>query len=257
MADAKQNRATGPQVNPARGGRADADLALIAKLERILRHAVSDGEIGNGEAEKILGQLGARRNGARSAGRKEEILKVATEIFSRKGYHATTLEEIGSELGMTRPAFYHYFQSKRDLLEEICAEAVDEADKVVRGAIDDRHPSITAKLQDVLISYAVLVTRAPSTAIVMRNFEEMSHAQQQNLARRRRTREAWVRALIAGGIESGEFTCPSPTIATLSIFEAIQGIQGWYDPEGKLSVEEVCAATIELFLRGLLVRDKG
>src|SRR5215471_12762187 len=45
----------------------------------------------------------------------EQLLDVAEEIFRRKGYAGTSLQEIAAALGMTRPALYYHVTSKTGL----------------------------------------------------------------------------------------------------------------------------------------------
>jgi AcrR family transcriptional regulator len=47
--------------------------------------------------------------------RKDEVIRVAARLFAAKGYHATTLDEIAEELGVTKPALYYYVASKGDI----------------------------------------------------------------------------------------------------------------------------------------------
>lgn len=51
--------------------------------------------------------------------RKLEVLPVAIRLFSEKGYHATSVDEIAKESGMAKGSFYKLFNSKEDLLIEI------------------------------------------------------------------------------------------------------------------------------------------
>ena len=50
------------------------------------------------------------------AQREEQILAIAEEVFARKGYAETTMEEIAAEAGITKPVIYDYFSSKEGLL---------------------------------------------------------------------------------------------------------------------------------------------
>jgi len=45
-----------------------------------------------------------------------EILDVAFELFTEKGYDATSLREISERLGITKAALYYHFRSKEDIL---------------------------------------------------------------------------------------------------------------------------------------------
>lgn len=50
---------------------------------------------------------------------KERIIKAAFKIFTKKGYHETTMDDIAKELGVSKAALYQYFKNKKDLLNEI------------------------------------------------------------------------------------------------------------------------------------------
>jgi AcrR family transcriptional regulator len=51
--------------------------------------------------------------------RREQVLKCAVRVFSRKGYHATTVSDIIAEAGVARGTFYLYFKSKRNIFDEL------------------------------------------------------------------------------------------------------------------------------------------
>jgi AcrR family transcriptional regulator len=46
-----------------------------------------------------------------------QLLDTATELFARKGYETTSLEDIAGAMGISRSALYHYVSSKASLLE--------------------------------------------------------------------------------------------------------------------------------------------
>lgn len=50
---------------------------------------------------------------------KEYILEVSLLLFLQKSYKAVTLSEIVKATGMSKGAFYHYFDSKQELFEEV------------------------------------------------------------------------------------------------------------------------------------------
>lgn len=54
--------------------------------------------------------------------RKEAILKTAEKLFFEKGFAETSIQDILDALSISKGGFYHYFDSKNTLLEEICRE---------------------------------------------------------------------------------------------------------------------------------------
>ncbi|MBM4386450.1 MAG: TetR/AcrR family transcriptional regulator [Deltaproteobacteria bacterium] len=63
--------------------------------------------------------------------RKEQILASARRVFARCGYHETTVSHIIEESGIARGTFYLYFESKRDILNEILEEITKSVKSVI------------------------------------------------------------------------------------------------------------------------------
>ncbi|MCK9257207.1 MAG: TetR/AcrR family transcriptional regulator [Sulfurospirillaceae bacterium] len=66
------------------------------------------------------------------ANKKELILKSALNIFSKKGYYATTMPELAKELDMSPGNIYRYFDSK----EELAYETLLYSSKTISDEID-------------------------------------------------------------------------------------------------------------------------
>ncbi|MGA3255486.1 MAG: TetR/AcrR family transcriptional regulator [Mycobacterium sp.] len=76
------------------------------------------------------------------AHRRQHILTSALRCFSRDGFHATSMEEVIAEAGMSSASVYRYFRSK----EEIIHASAEEGVARVRGifvALLDRDPCPT------------------------------------------------------------------------------------------------------------------
>ncbi len=61
------------------------------------------------------------------AERRERILEAAERAFVRHGFHATTMQHVADELGMSAGNLYRYFPSKEAIVEGLCA--VDQAER--------------------------------------------------------------------------------------------------------------------------------
>jgi AcrR family transcriptional regulator len=71
--------------------------------------------------------------------RKAEILDAAEKLFNTKGYEAATINDILIALNISKGAFYHYFKSKEEVLDEIIekyiSERVSRAEKIVASSL--------------------------------------------------------------------------------------------------------------------------
>src|SRR3954469_20999306 len=53
---------------------------------------------------------------------RERLLQSAAESFRRQGYAATTVDDVVSGAGATRPTFYLPFKAKADLIAELAVD---------------------------------------------------------------------------------------------------------------------------------------
>jgi TetR/AcrR family transcriptional regulator len=56
---------------------------------------------------------------------KSVIMECALSFFAARGYEAVGVQEICEAAGITKPTLYHYFGSKRGLLETVLSESFD------------------------------------------------------------------------------------------------------------------------------------
>jgi len=57
-----------------------------------------------------------------AAERRRQLLGVALEVFARKGYHDTSMNEVAEAAGVTKPVLYQHFDSKKALYGELVVE---------------------------------------------------------------------------------------------------------------------------------------
>ena len=56
--------------------------------------------------------------------RKKEIREVAKKIFLTKGFQSTTMEDVITEIGMSRGGVYHHYRSKVEILHDLMREGM-------------------------------------------------------------------------------------------------------------------------------------
>lgn len=65
---------------------------------------------------------------------RDRILDVALELFTVKGYDATSMREIAEHLGITKPALYYHFDSKEDIVRALLADMEQQVAELVAWA---------------------------------------------------------------------------------------------------------------------------
>lgn len=59
---------------------------------------------------------------------REKIIRAATELFARNGYHATSISQIAAKSGVSKGLMYNYFKNKNALLDVILKNAFSEGE---------------------------------------------------------------------------------------------------------------------------------
>jgi len=66
---------------------------------------------------------------------KAEAQRVALELFTTKGFEATSLREIAEQLGISKAALYYHFKSKNDIVNSMMSSRGNEAAELLAWAI--------------------------------------------------------------------------------------------------------------------------
>ncbi len=67
--------------------------------------------------------------------KKKEILKTASKLFSEFSFSDVSMEKIAQKLGITKPALYYYFKSKKEIYFEVLNEAFEKLKKEIEKKV--------------------------------------------------------------------------------------------------------------------------
>jgi AcrR family transcriptional regulator len=69
---------------------------------------------------------------AHLAARRQQILDAGRACFARNGFHATSMQDVINEAGLSVGAFYRYFKSKDQLIEAIAEQSVGRILRIIK-----------------------------------------------------------------------------------------------------------------------------
>ncbi len=85
--------------------------------------------------------------------RKASLLKAAKELFFSRGYAATSVNDILDTQHISKGSFYHHFESKLEVLTELCKQHQQEAAERYRAAAGEDMPAL--RRLDLLLYHAL------------------------------------------------------------------------------------------------------
>jgi mycofactocin system transcriptional regulator len=98
--------------------------------------------------------VGAERPGRPPVTTAAELERVALDLFARRGFAATTVDEIAAAAGISRRTFFRYYDSKKDVVWGDFDQGLREMAVVLRAAGDDI--SLRDALRSAVVSFNAL-----------------------------------------------------------------------------------------------------
>ncbi len=183
--------------------------------------------------------------------RKQQIVQTAGSLFSRQGYHATTMRDIARALDMQGGSLYAHIDSKEDVLWAIVERAAAEFLAAVGPPATASGPAST-RLRAMLRAHVGVVARNLDNATVFfHEWRFLSPARRAHIAAQRDAYEALFRRVIQDGIDAGEFPGADARMGARLVLSAGNWLYQWFRPDGALSAGAVAAQMAGLLIAGL------
>jgi AcrR family transcriptional regulator len=168
------------------------------------------------------------------------VLDAACLLFADRGYRATSMKDIATELGVRAPSLYNHVTSKQEILYAIMDKAMDRALAALAGALDGVD-DVTEQLRRATESLVLDFLRYPAEVTVC-NVEVRSLDPGYRLA------------IVAkrdryGGCRTGRFRTPTPQIAAFAVLEMGNSAKSWFKPGGRYTETYVARAYGDFALR--------
>lgn len=152
--------------------------------------------------------------------RRSEILGIAQQLFMTQGYEKTPISDILSALNISKGTFYHYFESKEELLEAIVERMVVQAEQESTHILNnselnslqklnlffDRSKNLKLEYRDLMISLMQMLYSDDNVRLRTKLYQKQTEMVAPILAR-----------FIDQGIQEGIFTCQNAVIVAESI----------------------------------------
>lgn len=183
--------------------------------------------------------------------READLHATATRLFRERGYHATSMQDLGEALGMNRGSLYHYIAGKDELLWAILNRALDLLEARVLPVLEREGPPVERLTGAIREHLRVAAEHADELSLIQIELRALSPERQRAIIARRDAYEAAWRSAIEAGISDGALRPFDVRLAGIGILSACNWFTQWYRPNGRLSVDDVADAFGELFLGGL------
>ncbi len=184
-----------------------------------------------------------------------EILRVATDMFSQRGYHATTLDDIAVAAGISRAAFYSYFPSKEELLRQIYNQVISSTQTALERIAAEDLP-VKEKLRRITRHHVhYLASHMPLAQVFFSEIFNLPAEMGRSVTRANRAFGQVIEKVIEEGVSTGVLIPVHPKRFTYALIGMWNWMHRWYRPGGEWTPETVAEEFIRILESGYLQRD--
>ncbi|MEI8264458.1 MAG: TetR/AcrR family transcriptional regulator [Betaproteobacteria bacterium] len=184
--------------------------------------------------------------------RRKQIVAAAADLFSRKGFEATTVGEIAAAAGISTGLVYHYARSKEDVLFLTLLTVLDSYRRELPAAMAAfKHP--VQRLVSAVRAYASIIDRRmDATVLAYRATKNLPREHRQEIKNAEMDTNALMESCIREGIRCGQFREVDPVIAA---YQFVSFAHNWALKQWRfkdhLDLQAYLASGLDVLMRGV------
>ncbi len=184
--------------------------------------------------------------------RRARVIQIAAELFAERGYRETTIDDLVIATGLQRGGLYHYIESKQALLlmihDELMEPLLERAEIIVRS-----HGSPEEQLRQLIHVWVeqVATHRAHMTVFSEERRLIESDPDWRRAREQRQSFQEMLGDVLRRGVGEGAFAITDIELTERLVLGVVNHLSSWFDPDGRVSAEEVADTAADLVLHGL------
>ncbi|WP_409298999.1 TetR/AcrR family transcriptional regulator [Peribacillus sp. SCS-26] len=184
---------------------------------------------------------------------KEKITAAAIELFDRKGFGSTSIQDIVEALGVTKGTFYYYFSSKEELLRGIHLHYIDDLVSQQEEILSDHSLNSKQKLYRIIyMLISDIKKQGASAKVFTREIRHLNEEHYREITSKRDQFRFNMEQLLSDGINNKEFRQSlNPELIAFGILGVTNWSYNWFNPEGSVSDKELAIMFTDMLLKGI------
>ncbi len=182
---------------------------------------------------------------------REMILTAAADLFARRGFHATTMNEVAQASGLSKATLYHYYRDKSELLVSIADGHVSKLVELCDSVYGDGSVAPAERLSVLIDRFLVEYSQAQNSHRVLtedvRFLEDIDRNKILNKERYVVQTFANAIAVLRPDVKHSALEKP----LAMLLFGMLNWMFTWLKPEGRLNHAAIAPVVRSLFLDGL------
>jgi len=183
---------------------------------------------------------------------RDDVIAAAGRLFAERGFHGTSMRELGNELGLLGSSLYSHVSGKSELLVEVIARGAGFFSESADVALADGGTAPDRLRRLVRGHVEVLVDHAAEARTFLDEARYLPPADRRRAVAMRDEYESRWRQVMVDGIDEGSLPADlDPRLGSILTFSTLNALIRWYDPTGPLGPDEIAGVLADHTLAAL------
>lgn len=182
---------------------------------------------------------------------KDTIKDVSIDLFHKKGYFASSINDIARAAGIQKSSIYYHYSNKEDILFDILKTTMIDLDayleKRLKGIEDTEERMRTAIYSHTLFHMErqkeVIISDSEIRGLTVDNYKA--------IIKMRDEYDKKFQSIIKKGINEGVFTENDHKILSYAIITMCTAVSIWFNQRGRLSKESIAQIYTDFNLKAM------
>ena len=182
---------------------------------------------------------------------RKDVVAAAGRLFASRGYHGTSMRDLGRELGMLGGSLYAHVDSKQDLLVEVVGEGAELFDAVAARAVATPGTAADRLRAFVEGHVGVVIDNLDVVRTYLNEARALDDVRRARVLAARDRYEGVLREILTEGAADGSFGPDVDKIDAIFILSVLNALERWYHPDGPGDRESLVRRILRFIEDGL------
>jgi len=183
-----------------------------------------------------------------------DVVQAAGRLFAERGYHGTSMRDLGRELGLQGSSLYSHIRSKEDLLVDVVQRAADLFDAAASEALAVDGDS-RVRLRALVAGHLdVLLDHVDEARTFLNEARSLDEPHRGRILAARDGYERSFRQVLEQGMADGTLRPDlDPVVTGILVLSVLNSVDRWYRSDGRLDREALVDAILAFTLDGIAI----
>jgi AcrR family transcriptional regulator len=184
------------------------------------------------------------------------ILSAAAKLFQIKGYHATSVREIGDRANVSQSSLYYHIHNKMQILVDLNLQFMNRLTPAMTKTVN-REAQADLKIASIILEFMKVISKyQDEVSAVLRERKSLPSDFAAKFQTQRDEIDRMIDDVIRQGIAEGTFGEVDVTLARLALAGMVNWSYEWYRPGGELDPDTIARVFTSIILNGLRSRPE-